>query len=168
MSRRKRQNAIRYLMYLRPRGGGCVPLDQIDGDVPVSSAFSHPADAVIAFTVTTVPSTSFARVAFRYVDASNHWHIRIDSSGNIALFEQVATVFEIRGTDSGVTAGSRIAVVAEGQTIDVYLDSELLFTYASAASFETEEDGLVYALAGGSAIADLKVWDLDCRASEGV
>lgn len=150
----------------RPRG--CVALETINGNIEVDSTFTHPADSVIAFTVTTLPSTSFARVAFRLVDASNHWHIRIDSSGNIALFEQVATVFEIRGTDSGITTGSRIAVVMNGQTIDVYLDGELLFTYASAANFLTATDGEVYALAGGSMLADLKVWSLECASEEGI
>lgn len=150
-------------------GGGCVPHFEDAGAVAQGVAFTHPADGVIAWTQTAIPSSGFTRVRFRAQDASNHWHVRIDNAGAISLWEQVATVFTVRGSHAGpVLAGERIVVVAEGTTIDVYVNDVLLITYASAVNFATETDGSPYSLGVGGAISDLRTWTLACKAEEGV
>lgn len=157
------------LVLLGAGGGGCTPQFEDAGAVVQGVAFTHPANGVIAWTQTTLPSSGFTRVRFRAQDASNHWHVRVDSAGVVGLWEQVATVFTVRGSYNGpILAGQRIAVVVESTTILVYVNSILRITYASAATFVTATNGSPYSLGVGGAISDLKTWSLACRTEEGV
>lgn len=149
-------------------GGECTPFSQIDGSVSVGATFTHPADGVIAWTQTTVGG-GFDEIRFRIQDTSNFWSVFIGggSPGAIYLSETVAGVKTDRAfLLSVVGAGHRVVIVANGTTINVYSNSILRVTYASASNFATRTDGKVQALSG--TISNLKTWQLACRAMEGV
>lgn len=156
---------------LAGRGGSCKPVDQINGDVEQGSTFTHPADGVIAFTVTTMPAAGAnIKVRFRHQDANNCWEFRTwGGGGDFFLIERVAGVETTRiFVDDGVVVGNRIVIVADGTTIRIYVNNVLRGTYASATNFATATAGQLNSLGAGGAISDLKTWSLDCRGMEGV
>ena len=146
-------------------GGACVPIDQIDGVVAQGSTFTHLANGVIAMTATTLGSTS-SNVRFRIQDANNYWRLAWDNTGLFSLLEYVAGSPTTRASAAGVVqAGHRIAVLFNGTTITGYSNGVQRWTYANAANFATETDGLVFFLGTGGAISDLSTWTPGCLAA---
>lgn len=147
-------------------GGGCVPVDQIDGAIAENATFTHPADGVVAYTLASIPASTESTLSFRMQDIENRWFSYI-TSGNFRLYERVAGVNTLRASAAPtIAANDRIAVVLDGTTITGYINSVQRWTYASASNFATETDG--QDTGREETNSDLKTWSLACRAEEGV
>lgn len=120
---------------------------------------SHEADALLEFTVGTVPSGGQADFRFRRQDATNYWSVTVDSSGNLDLDEVVAGVVTQRGTSAGVIAnGDRIVIATSGVAIRVYEANMLRITYASATNFATATTFLLADEGTGGAVTNIVTW----------
>jgi hypothetical protein len=130
------------------------------GSVSAGTTFEHQADCLIEFTVTTLATSGYISVRFRYVDANNFWLIEIEGgTGSLRLYERVSGTYSQRGfAASAVSDGTRIVAIAENQSISVYADNTKLFTYANAANFATATVGLTGNLGPGGAVSDLITW----------
>ncbi len=121
--------------------------------------FTHEADCLIEFEVTTVPAALQIELRFRIQDASNFWQVTIDSTGALDLDEVVATVVTQRGTAAGVIVnGDRIVIIADDETIRVYEANVLRITYALAVNFKTETAGELETEGTGGAVSDIISW----------
>lgn len=126
-----------------------------------SDTFTHEADCLIEFEMTTIPSGSDAEIFFRVQDASNYWMIRLTTSGRLQLHEVVGgTPTQRKGTGSGVLqSGERIVIVVDDEEIKGYHDNTLGWTYSSAANFKTETSGeLDTPGGGGGTISEIISW----------
>jgi len=131
----------------------------LSGSVSAGNTFSHEADCLIEYTVTTVQSAGLMEVHFRIQDSPNYWGIRITASGDINLQEVVDSVITNRGTAAGVIAdGERVVIIADDESIKIYGDNTELISYGSAANFKTETDGEVDTLGTGGAVDALISW----------
>ncbi len=128
------------------------------GVVAEGVTFTHEADCLIEFEVTTLPSAGNVDVYFRVQDAANVWILRMVSDGRLRLIERVASVGTERATATVLSGGERIVIVADDETITAYYDNTQAWTYASASNFKTETDGEVDSLGTGGAVSDLKAW----------
>ena len=129
------------------------------GAVAASTTFTHEADCLIEFIVTTVPSADNIDVFFRVQDASNYWIARVTTGGALQLIEVVAADGGTqRGTGGTVTDGERIVIIADDETISGYADNTKAWSYTSAANFKTETAGEVDALGTGGVVSDLITW----------
>lgn len=116
------------------------------------------ADALVEYTVTTLPSALVLDVHIRKQDATNYWEIRLDTTGNLYLTEVVAGVRTQRAATGGTANGHRVVIIAEGTTIKGYSNNTLRWTYSSAANFATATGVVVAALGTGGAISELVCW----------
>ena len=133
--------------------------DSHAGAVSASTSFTHEADCLIGFTVTTLPSSGGMQVYFRKVDSNNFWEIYLTSAGNFYLFETAAgTRTGSRAALGVVSSGDRIVIVCDNTTIEGYSKDVLRWTYASATNAATATAGVVQALGTGGTISDLRTW----------
>lgn len=132
---------------------------RLAGARSAGDTFTHTANCVIEWTVTTVPSAAGTVFRFRVQDSTNFWFAYIDSTGALSLYERVAGVDTLRASAAGVVSnGHRIVVVADGTTIRGYSNNVLRWTYSSASNFATETDGLLSALGTGGAVSEIISW----------
>jgi hypothetical protein len=133
-----------------------IATDRKAGSVSEGTTFTHEADCLIEYTVTTLIDQVI--LFFRIQDATNYWRIRINDVGTILLQEVVGGGITSRGSAASVvSSGDRILIVAEGETISVYTNNVLRITYALAANFKTETDGELDDI-GTSVVSDLVSW----------
>jgi hypothetical protein len=133
--------------------------DRRAGARSAGDTFSHIADSLIEFTVTTRPTAGSVDFRFREQDANNYWQVTIDSTGAITLNEVVAGVATARGTAAAVvSSGHRVVVIADGETIRGYSNMVLRWTYSSAANFKTATAGRLSDLGTGGAVSDIVAW----------
>lgn len=136
-----------------------IATQQLAGARAPGDTFTHEANALIEFTVGTVPAALQIELRFRVQDATNYWQVTVDSTGALDLDEVVAGVVTQRGTAAGVVAnGDRIVIVADGTTIRVYEANTIRITYAAAANFQTETDGELETEGTGGAVTDIVSW----------
>jgi hypothetical protein len=131
------------------------------GSRSAGDTFTHPADFIMAYTITTVPSAGGINVEFRYQDATNYWMVQVWNDGTFKLFDRVAGTFTQRAIAAGggvVSAGMQIVVAANDETITGYYGTTQGWTYTSAASFKTETDANVDSLGTGGVLSDLYLW----------
>ena len=83
-------------------------------------------------------------IDFRRQDVDNRWYVVADAlgGGELQLQERVAGTPTQRGA-STISAGQRLVIVLDDETIQVYADNTLKITYSSAANFKTETGGVV-------------------------
>src|SRR5690606_5532771 len=79
-----------------------IATQRLAGARSAGDTFTHEADCLLEFTVTTLPSADQIEMRFRAQDASNYWQVTVDSSGNLDLDEVVGGVVTQRGTAAGV------------------------------------------------------------------
>jgi len=125
------------------------------GAVAQGTTFTHEADFVMRFTLTTVSSGDPIYVRFRIQDATHYWYIAISSTGGLSLWEYNAGAINRINVAAGLSGGEVITVIADDTTIMVYYGSTQAGSYNSAANFKTETDGVLFGLGTGGAIADL-------------
>jgi hypothetical protein len=136
-----------------------IATQRLAGARSAADTFTHEADTLIEFTVTTLPSSGQIEVRFRIQDTSNYWQVTIDASGDLDLDEVVAGSATQRGTSAAAIAnGDRIVITANDQTLRVYEANTLDITYTSAANFKTETSGEIESLGTGGAVSDLIAW----------
>ena len=113
-----------------------------------SSTFTHDADQVLLFSISTLPTTD-CYIDIRRTDDNNRWRINIDSSGNLDLIEVASGTTTTRGTSaSAVTVGDHFVIVCDDETITIHRDrasntKARLIHYTSAASNKTATGGQV-------------------------
>lgn len=132
--------------------------DRKAGGVSAGTTFTHTADALIRYTMTTV-GASDTFVFFRQQDASNYWRIYVNSIGTIGLHEFVSGSGTARGTSSSaVSNGTIVSAVFTDETITIFTDTTSKIAYASAANFKAETAGRVSLVAAGGVLSDLSLW----------
>lgn len=141
--------------------------DSEAGTVALSTTFSHEANFLLLFTVTTLPSAGEIIVAVRQQDASNRWEIRISDAGVLRLMQVTAGSATQRGTASNVVNGSNVFVsmlagiaYVINMTTATYFTSNY-FRYASATAYATQTTGVVADLATGGVISNLKTYPMN-------
>lgn len=140
-----------------------VSTQRLAGARSAGDTFTHEANCILDFRVTTLPAADQIEFRFRVQDATNYWQVTVDSTGAIDLDEVVAGVVTQRGTAAGVIAnGDYIEITAAGQTIKVYegttVTDNLRITYALAANFATKTDGELETVGTGGAVTDIVSW----------
>lgn len=136
---------------------------RLAGGRAAADAFTHDADCVLAFTLTTRPSASNVDFRFRIQDSSNYWQVTINNAGTITLNEVVAGTPTARGTAaSGLNNGDRIWIYAHATRIQstVRLSGAYTspWTYTSATNFQAATGGLLSAEGTGGSISDIVAW----------
>lgn len=143
----------------------CFLTERLVGARAANDTIRHQPDCLLYFTVTTRPSSGNLDFHFRKQDASNYWLVRINSSGDIALFEVVAGVETQRSaTASGVIAnGDRVGIICDTTSIRVMegatgglSDSRIL--YSSASNFATATTAVLASLGTGGAVSEMQSW----------
>ena len=131
-----------------------------DGSVSGGDPILPSADFVMQVTITSEPSAGDNDFIFRRQDADNYWLRRITSTGDVELYEVVATVPTLRGSGAGAFAlGETCTMIVVDETIIIYSDASTEITYASAVNFKTEVNW-EYDTIGTSGDEDnLKIWE---------
>jgi len=138
-------------------GGGAT--QALTGAQAEGQAFSHEANCLIEFTLTTRPSADSVLIDFRVQDDDNKWQIAINSTGDIALNEVVSGSVTAQGTAAAkITNGERVVVTADGPVICVYDSTARLISYDSATNFQTSTSGTLKSLGTGGAITGIVTW----------
>lgn len=125
-----------------------------------ANTFTHTANGIVDFIVTTLPASGSIQVAFRWQDDNNHWRINIDSAGAVALQEVVAGTPTNRATTT-CTTGDHIAALFSGSASRLWRErSGGMVSNAGTAgsSFLTMTAGKVLSLGTGGAISNLYAW----------
>lgn len=126
--------------------------DEKSGSVSIGTAITHLADCVVQWTQTTVGNGS--SVLVRYTDATHHWRAAINGSGAFSLVEADGSL-ATRASGGTVTDGDGVTVVCDGTTITGYINNTQAWTYASASSNQTVEDGVVGLAGETGVVSDL-------------
>jgi len=117
------------------------------------------ADAVLEYTVMTLPTAGNIQVDIRKQDASNHWYVWVNSAGSLYLYENVAGVITLRASvGTIVAAGHRIVVVQEAAVIKIYSNNILRITYSSATNFQTAITVGMNSFGTGGGVSELICW----------
>jgi hypothetical protein len=136
-----------------------IATQRLAGARAPGDTFTHEADCLIEFTMTTVPAAAQAELHFRIQDATNYWAVTINAAGDLELDEVVGGGTTQRGISAGVVAnGDRIVIVADASNIRVYEDDNLRINYTLAATFLTETAGELDTEGTGGAVDDLISW----------
>jgi len=136
-----------------------IVTQRLSGARAPGDTFTHEANFLAEFTVTTLPSSGQIEFWFRIQDASNYWSVTVNSAGDIDLDEVVAGVPTQRGTAAGfIVAPERVLIAAEGTTIDVFDRTTRRIQYTSASNFQTETNGELDTEGTGGAVDDIVIW----------
>jgi hypothetical protein len=144
--------------YVYPLWTG-LATDWLPGTCYAGDTFTHEADAVLEYTVDTLPSSGSISIVFRSQDSSNLWRVQINSAASCDLYEVVAGSPTYKnGAATAVSNGSRVVVICDDTTINVYVDNALKFTQSSASNFKTATAGELNSLGTGGAVSDIIAW----------
>ena|GEM_PF-3438788 len=125
----------------------------------VGATMISTADALIEFTVTTLPSSSAIDTRIRKQDALNFFVVSVSSTGGLLLREMVAGVLTTLSNAAAVMAnGHRVVIVQEGAVIKGYSNNVLRWTYSSATNFQTQTGIEVQTLGTGGVLSELIAW----------
>jgi hypothetical protein len=129
----------------------------LPGNVAVGTTFAHEANCKIEFVVGALPTSGNIEVRFRRQDDLNYWVAQVRSDGDLRLWEIVAGAGTQRGIAGAgtVSAGTRVAAIADGSVIRAYSNNALRFTYSSASNFQNASAGLLSTLGVGGSISNL-------------
>ena len=142
--------------------------DEIVGSISDGTTFTHAANFHAVVDFDTLPTGGLlTRILFRKQDGSNWWEIRINSSGDVMLYEVVASSGTQHAIASAaVSGGEELQFRADDETISIWIDGSLAFTpYTGAANFKTETTGERFAGSSGGAISDLLVYPISPSAA---
>jgi hypothetical protein len=131
------------------------------GSRSAGDTFTPPADFIMAYTITTLPTGGGVNIEVRFQDGTNYWMVQVWNDGTFKIFDRVAGTFTQRAIASGggvITSGMQIVIAANDETITGYYNNTLGWTYASAAAFKTETDGNIDSTGTGGALTDLYIW----------
>lgn len=122
--------------------------------------FSHEANCLIEWVVTTLPSSGSIQMAFRKQDDNNYWQVVINPDGSLALQEVVNGVPITRGTAAAgsIANGQRMVVVTDDINILVHANYLEKFFYKLANNFKTQTSGKLLSLGTGGAVSDIISW----------
>lgn len=129
-----------------------------DGDT-----FSHSADGLIEFTVTTRPSAGTNDFRFRIQDATNYMQVTVGNTGTITLNEVVAGTPNALGSAATVVSnGHRVVIRFNGANIAVHSgavgDEERRVNITNATNFQTTTSGELESEGTGGAITGIYVY----------
>lgn len=125
-----------------------------DGDT-----FTHTANCLIEFTVTTLPSDA-VDFRFRQQDATNYWQLLVNANGSLALNVVIAGTPAAKGTAAAgtVTNGARIVIIPEGTKILVFVGDVQKIVQSSATQFPTATAGVLTDEGVDGAISGIIAW----------
>ena len=134
----------------------------LTGARSAGDAFTHAADSIIEYTLTTRASSGQTELWFRS-DAvgTNGLRVTVDSSGNIDLDRVESGTPTQIATGTGVTSGMRIAIQANGRSIRVYADGTLKIEQAAVSQFETSTGGELEVLGTGGAVSNIYAYPVN-------
>ncbi len=137
--------------------------DILEAPRSAGDTFTHEADFVGEFTVDALPSAGQIEFWFRIADSTpaseDLWRVTIDSTGAIDLDELVAGTPTQRGTSAAaITAGERIVITADDETISIFGDVTREINYASAATSKTAVAGELDTLGTAGAVSDIIIY----------
>jgi hypothetical protein len=136
-----------------------IATQRLAGARAAADAFAHTANALLEFTVTTLPSAGSIDYEFRRQDSGNKWIARVSTTGALSLIEVVAAGETSRASAAGVVAnGNRVVIVADGSTIAGYSSNTSRWSYGSASTFQAATSGLLGSLGTGGAVSDIVAW----------
>lgn len=123
-----------------------------DGD------FTHPADMMLRFTVTAMPSGDDLSVIVRQVDATNYWRVALSPTGDLSLIEYTTALPSgvLRAAATGFSANQQLTIHALDDSIYVYRDFSLALQYAAATLGQTATGGSV--TLNGASASTLTIW----------
>lgn len=121
------------------------------------ASFNHPADFLLDFVLTAMPSGADFAVQFRQADSNTYWRVTISPTGTWTLLEYNAANPSgiARSSASGVVAGTRLLLIADGTRIRTYQNNAVALQYDSATN-PTATIGAV--TLGGALATTWRVW----------
>jgi hypothetical protein len=135
----------------------------LSGARSAGDTFTHEANCLIDFTVTTLPSAGNIDIRFREQDTSNYWQLLISATGGFTLNEVVAGTPTSRATQaSAVSNGERVVIVCRNTTIrcqEAGVAADFC-TYASASNFSTATAGRLSDEGTGGAVTTIITWPM--------
>jgi hypothetical protein len=139
-----------------------IATERLAGSQSQGQTYTHEANAIIEFEVTTLPSAGSIEISFRKQDANNLWKATVDSTGTLRLFEVVGGSGILRIFSGGViSAGERIVIWALDSTIQLHDPQLRRGKYAAATNFQTETAGEVESLGTGGVASDIVAWPMN-------
>lgn len=141
--------------------------DPWDGDFGIATFYnaaptgavriSHEADAIIHFTITTMPTADNSYLTFREDGTFANDHlIYFFADGSLVWYLRPAWTTLGSAAAGTVTAGSIIRVVMDGSSIEVWVNNSLAMS-ATEATYVTETLGYINAV-DNIVIADFATW----------
>lgn len=140
----------------------------VSGAISAGQTFTHEANFLAYFTLTSNGTSGNTDIFFRVQDATNYWHLQIANDGSATLNEVVSGSPTSRGTAAaGVFAdGERCCIRADGTAIRIFDAGSDRIIYTSATNFQTATSGEIDALATGAALANLEVYPIDMSGAD--
>jgi hypothetical protein len=138
-----------------------IATQSVLGFVTDGQVYEHEADFVMEFVMNSIPGFSEYYVIFREQDVDNHWMCWIHSDGRLRLYERVATTLfaRISAVAGTVSDGDRVVIVADDETITVYVANIQKGTYSSASNFKTATSGRIdSSLSTGEVMSNLIIY----------
>lgn len=122
--------------------------------------YRHEANFVMEWTQTALPTSDTTNMYFRMQGGLNDsWLAAINSSGNFGLYERVAGGTTQRAiANAVVSAGHRIVIIADGNTINGYSNNVLRWSYSNATNYSTQTQGQLERLAPGGGVSDIIIY----------
>lgn len=146
-----------------------APAVNITGSISAGQTWTISGDHEVQFTLTTRPSAGVETYKFRYQDASNYWHIEINSAGLITLYETTTALGTVSKASGGaVTSGTIIRILSIGKVITVYTPTASPFTYSSAFNFVTSTACELTSHGTGGVISNVIAYPVFRRSQNGL
>lgn len=130
--------------------------------ISAPTTFTHTADCLIEYTLTTRNSANAVTVDFRKQDVNNYWQVSIAADGALTLYEVISGTPNSRQTAAAgsIASGQRMVITASGQTIKVFANNALKMTHTTAANFATATAGALSSLGTGGAVSNIITYPL--------
>lgn len=141
-----------------------IATTRLAGGRTAGDTFTHTADGIIEFTLTTRPSAGSIDFRFRVQDANNYWQVLVSTTGATTLNEVVAGTPTTRGSATpGMNTTHKALIIMVGSTIrgiaQIGTSYSFMWTaYTSATNFATETDGELASLGTGGRVSDIVAW----------
>lgn len=129
----------------------------LPGPRAAADTFTHEANTRISWHQVKDNTGGTAEFKFRVQDATNFWSVKIPAAGKLMLYETVAGVATLRAATSDGASVDDVQMTLEldDETITLYKDNTLQWSYSSAANFKTETSGEILSIGGDGEYSDL-------------
>lgn len=134
--------------------------ESIHGSLSVSDSAFHPSTAMrLQVRIVSIPSSGNIDIAYRYEDSNNYWFIRIDSDGDLRLYQEWSGSTFLKTMASDVVyGGERLDITCEGPQMNVYLDGVEELDWPSDGAGTGATSAVIIDLGTGGALEELSTW----------